>query len=327
MNLQSQKTPDRYSCLRRLGVIAVLVVLPVVLVWGLQTTRRPARAAQDTPDLSSGWRHLAGNRLARLIYARPPHLMILDLSTGTRQSIDGIQVAGGSGRRGRGKTPRPQWHPDGRRFLYRHAGKIHLADRSGNIRQIYHPQMNAADETRWSWYAGAEGDWAVGPDRKGHVLMIDTKVPHGVRWLYRGGDVKRWCEMTGDGRHLVFWDGRDVRLASIQSFDFSKPVTSSRRISSGQACRPAAAPRDWVAWLPSPHTHYNVYDARFGKPLAPIKAPPGEEIYRLNWSNDPDYVVHMYGSTGNTRMHVQRLSTGQRLYVGEGWDPDLWIGP
>jgi hypothetical protein len=34
----------------------------------------------------------------------------------------------------------------------------------------------------------------------------------------------------------------------------------------------------------------------------------------------------MYGAAGNTRMHVRRVSTGANLFIGYGWDPDLWVG-
>ena len=74
------------------------------------------------------------------------------------------------------------------------------------------------------------------------------------------------------------------------------------------------------------HRFYLIHDARTGRQVGVLKAPDGEEIYRMNWSNHPDWAVHMYGSEGNARMHVRRISTGEALYIGTGWDPDLWIG-
>jgi len=56
-----------------------------------------------------------------------------------------------------------------------------------------------------------------------------------------------------------------------------------------------------------------------------IKAPVNEEIYRLNWSNKEEFAVFMFGSRGNTRMHITKISNGKSLYIGNGWDPDLWI--
>ena len=80
-----------------------------------------------------------------------------------------------------------------------------------------------------------------------------------------------------------------------------------------------------MAWLAHGHTHYQIHRAGDGIPCGQLKAPPGEEIYRLNWSNHRDFGVHMYGSQGNTRMHVRKISTGDFIYIGEGWDPDLWV--
>jgi hypothetical protein len=125
--------------------------------------------------------------------------------------------------------------------------------------------------------------------------------------------------LTGTGNYVVYDDDSDIYVVPFGS---SEPGI---RISEGQSCRPCAAADDRVAWLPSPHNKYRVHDATNGKFLQDLNAPEGEEIYRLNWSNDPDFAVHMFGSSGNTRIQVRKISSRQYIFIGHGWDPDLWV--
>jgi hypothetical protein len=77
--------------------------------------------------------------------------------------------------------------------------------------------------------------------------------------------------------------------------------------------------------LTVPHLKYFIFDGATGKSLGVLEAPEGEELYRLNWSNHPDFAAHMFGSRGNDKMQVRKISTGGNVFIGYGWDPDLWM--
>jgi len=151
------------------------------------------------------------------------------------------------------------------------------------------------------------------------VIRVKISDPRVLETLYDGGDVRWWCEATGNGRYVVFDNDRDIFVAPAGR------SAARIKISFRQSCRPCAAPDNRVAWLPAPHTRYLIYDAVTGKPLGQLAAPPGEQIYRLNWSNHPDFAVHMFGSDENHRINVRRISDGAHLFAGYGWDPDLWV--
>jgi hypothetical protein len=125
--------------------------------------------------------------------------------------------------------------------------------------------------------------------------------------------------LTGSGKYVVYDDGGDIYVTEFGSNE------EGIKISQGQNCRPCASPDDRAAWLKVPHTAYRMYDAE-GRSLGDLNAPEGEELYRLNWSNHADFAVHMFGSRGNTKMQVRKVSSGENLFIGHGWDPDLWLG-
>jgi hypothetical protein len=279
--------------------------------------------------IAAGWARMAGNRAGKAIFAQPPRMIILDLKTGVTKIVPNVVTAGAPGRKPRGESPRPFWSPDGKRFIYRYNGGVFVCDESGNKKEIKNKLMDCAVETRWSWRAAGGEDWAVGPAKNGNVIMVKISDPTVVKTVYGGGDVCQHCEMTGSGRYIVyavygkfpFSRRSDVYVARVGS----KSRDESKKISRGQACRPCADPGERVAWLPSGHKEYLIHNAATGKQIGVLHAPPEEEIYRLNWSNDADFATHMYGSEGNERIHVRRISTGEYLFVGSGWDPDLWV--
>jgi hypothetical protein len=300
------------------------LVLSPVLTAGCNIDDPGAQESTDEPApaaIASGWAVLSGKRWGKVVFARPPRMIVLDLSTGIEREVPGIVTAGAKGRRLRGKSPRPFWGPDGKRFVYRYNGSVYVSDEEGNKKIIHNERMDCSDETRWSWYREQEKgtDWLVGPSIEGNVLLVKVSEPSVVRVAYGGGDVELHCELTGSGRYVVYDDGSDIYVTAFGNKSKGKPI------SKGQSCRPCASPDDRAAWLPSPHTRYHIYDASNGNFLGDLPAPKGEEIYRLNWSNDPDFAVHMYGSRGNTRIQVRKVSTGEHLFVGNGWDPDLWV--
>jgi hypothetical protein len=268
-----------------------------------------------------GWQKMSGNKQGKVIYAKPPQLVILDLNTGREKEVPGAAVGGAKGRFNRGKSPRPSWSPDGKRFLYRYRGSVFVCDEQGNKKKILNELMDCSDDTRWSWRVENGEDWAVGPSKEKNVIMIKISNPTIVKPLYSGGDVIKHCEMTGTGRYIVYARMRDVFVVPAGSTS----VDDSLQISTGQGCRPCAAPDHRVAWLTVPHEKYFIHDARSGKRTGVLHAPLGEEIYRLNWSNNRNFAVHMFGSRGNVRMHVRRIDTGEYIFIGNGWDPDLWI--
>ncbi len=276
--------------------------------------------AGPAPLLAERWAAFASGRPGRVVFARPPRMFLLDLSSGSEKEIPGVIAGGGPGRRQRGATPRPSWAPDGSRFCYRHDGRVYVCDLQGRRRPLLNPRMDCSDETRWSWVRRDGKDWLSGPGRNGDVILVGVSDPRNWLTAHGAGDVDKFCEVTGDGRFVVYDDGSQVRVAP---FAGRRPGLA---ISRGQSCRPSASPVDRVAWLAAAHDRYRIHAAADGRFIGDLLAPPGEEIYRLSWSNLPDFAVHMFGSKGNTRMHVRQVGTGEALFIGCGWDPDLWLG-
>ena len=307
------------------GFFMFLVLLGAI--WGFflltfSTVYSPGPAEKTSvQEMISRWKVISNNRKARVIYAAPPHMMALDLQTGIRRKIPGIVVEGGRGRKNRGLTPRPFLSPDGDRFIYRYKNRVYVSNLKGDRKEIVNAAMDTGIETRWSWWRDGKTDWAVGPSTNGNVILVDISNPSLAQTIYRGGDVLWWCELTGNGKYVVVDTGRDIYVAP-------RDHHSGRiKISHGQSCRPCAAPDNRVAWLPGSHTRYLIFSAVNGHPLGKILAPKNEGIYRLNWSNHPDFAAHMYGSGNNQRLHVRRISTGGYVFIGHGWDPDLWVDP
>jgi hypothetical protein len=316
----SDQIPQHALKLTATGLLLGLVALTNTAL-PLPPEDNPAFMTPKHTRLVETWEQMSGSRAGKVVFARPPGMLILDLTTGREKVVPGVVTGGGPGRSPRGRTPRPFWCPDGRRFVYRYAGRIIVSDETGQRRTIQNSRMDCSDETRWSWLRQDETDWLVGPSLDGRVILVRISDPTVTRVAYGGRNVRLHCEITGNGRTVVYDDDRDIYVTPFGSSD------KGIRISKGQSCRPCAAPDDRVAWLPTPHTRYLIHRASDGLFLAALNAPPGEEIYRLNWSNDPDFAAHMFGSDSNNRMHLRKISTGAALFIGEGWDPDLWVGP
>jgi hypothetical protein len=267
-----------------------------------------------------GWANLSGNRKGKVVFARPPKMFVLDLTTGMEKEVPNVIVAGAPGRRPRGRSPRPSWAPDGKHFVYRFNNNIYVCDEAGNKQIIANEQMDCRDETRWSWFRQDNTDWLVGPSKDRNVILVKVSEPSVVKVAYKGGNVQLHCEITGTGKYMVYDDGSDIYVTTFGSSE------KGIRISKGQSCRPCASPDDRAAWSSADHGKYYIYNAANGQFLSDLNAPPDDrELYRLNWSNDPDFAAHMFGSRGNTRMHVRKVSTGDYVYIGCGWDPDLWV--
>jgi len=306
------------------GFLAIPGLLGLLLLYnyyyngfgGGETKIIPPPQAQK---ISRGWAKLSGNRKGKAVYARPPKMFILDLSTGIEKEVPGVVTAGAPGRRSRGKTPRPSWSPLGTHFVYRFNNNIYVCDEKGNKKVIFNEKMDCSKETRWSWFRQGSTDWLAGPSKNKNVILVKVSDPSVIKSAYGGGDVRWHCELTGTGNYVVYDDDSDIYVVPFGSSE------KGIKISNGQSCRPCASPDDRVAWLPAPHVKYMMYKAVDGKYIGDINAPPNEEIYRLNWSNHPDFAVHMYGSRGIIKMNARKISTGEYVFIGNGWDPDLWI--
>ncbi|MBN2346437.1 MAG: hypothetical protein JXO51_08585 [Candidatus Aminicenantes bacterium] len=305
--------------------VTVLCLAGICLVAAGCDPAPPAAAGEAAAPpggvLAERWAAFSGNRPAKVVYARAPRLFCLDLASGAEREVPGVEVAGAPGRRLRGGSPRPSWAPDGGRFAYRFAGRVYVCDEDGRRRAIIHPRMDCSDETRWSWHRRDGSDWLAGPSVEGQVILVKVSDPAVVRTAFAGGRVAKHCEITGSGRFVVYDDGVGIFVALFGATE------RGRRISRGQSCRPCAAADDRAAWLPSPHDRYCIFDAADGRFLGDLMAPPGEKIYRLNWSNLPDFAVHMDDTRTDARMHARRIATGESLFLGSGWDPDLWVSP
>jgi hypothetical protein len=291
---------------------------------GLGPMRAPGGEKEEivpTGVLAGSWAEFSGRRQGKVVFARPPKMFCLDLAAGTEKEVPGVVVAGAAGRKLRGRSPRPSWAPSGDRFVYRFDNRVYACDLNGRKRPVLNARMDCSDETRWTWHREQGTDWLAGPSLEGDVILVKISDPQVVRTACGGANVRKYCEITGSGRFVVYDDGAHIYVASFAGRD------RGRRISRGQSCLPCAAADDRAAWLPWPHDRYRIFRADDGRFSADLLAPPGEETYRLNWSNLPDFAVHMYGADGNTRMHVRKISSGGYLFIGCGWDPDLWVGP
>jgi hypothetical protein len=309
-------------------VFMPLLVLAAAIVWlvlpGTDSRRgfnRQRGRDVPAPVIAAGWAEFSGRRPGKVVFARPPKMFLLDLMTGIEKEIPGVVVAGAAGRKLRGFSPRPFWAPDGKKFVYRFDNRVYVCDESGRKRVIINGQMDCSEETRWSWYRDGGMDWLAGPSLDKKIILVGVSDPAVVRIAFGGGHVEKHCEITGTGRFVVYDDGANIYVAPFGGKD------KGTRISRGENCRPCAAADDRAAWLPSPHSRYRIFQAANGRFFGDLPAPPGEEIYRLNWSNLADFAVHMFGSTGNLRMHVRKVATGGYFFIGCGWDPDLWVGP
>ncbi len=304
-----------------IGSFVLALGLFVLLLLSLPTNGT-ARPTDTTPPakktIVSEWAKLSGNSDGKVIFAHPPHMFVLYLHTGTLKKIPNVITAGAKGRRRRGKSPRPSWAPDGKRFVYRYDNTVYVCDEKGNKTVVSNDRMDCSDETRWTWHRENNEDRLAGPSKNGNVILVTIANPSIIKTVYGGGDVKKHCELTGQN-HLVYDNGSDIYVTSV--YGHSRGI----KISGGQSCRPCASPDNRAAWLTVPHTKYLVYDAATGRALGVLRAPEGEELYRLNWSNHPDFAVHMYGSRGYEKMHVRKVSTGEAVFIGFGWDPDLWV--
>jgi hypothetical protein len=315
---------DKKNVLMALLAVAVaasaLVYLPAAAKSrALQLNSKEALALSRA--IVAGWAALSGNRLGKVIFARPPKMFCLDLNTGIEKEVPGVVVAGAAGRKLRGQSPRPFWAPDGKKFVYRFDNRVYVCDESGRKRAIINSQMDCSDETSWSWYRNGGTDWLAGLSLDKNIILVNVSDPAVVKIAYGGGNVQKFCEITGTGRFVVYDD-----WSHIYAIPFGGKGKGIR-ISQGQSCRPCAAADDRVAWLNSTHSCYRIFQAANGRFLGDLMAPPGEEIYRLNWSNLGNFAVHMFGSKGITRMHVRKIDTGGYLFIGCGWDPDLWVSP
>jgi len=312
---------------RRLARRTLTAALLLAAFWhsaacgGASGESDEAYDAGSAAVLARRWAAFSGNQQGRVVFARPPGMFRLDLHSGIEKQIPGVEVAGAPGRRLRGQSPRPSWAPDGKRFAYRFNARVYVCDLEGRKRPVINPRMDCSDETRWSWHRFRGSDWLAGPSLQGDVILVSISDPAVVRTAHAGGDVKKHCEITGSGRFVVYDDGARIRVAPFGG------KGGGMAISSGQSCRPCASPDDRAAWLPSPHDRYRIYSASSGGFLGDLLAPPGEDMYRLNWSNRPDFAVHADGAGAAPRMHARRVSSGAHLFIGNGWDPDLWVGP
>lgn len=303
-------------------ITTFLVVSPAACSNNSPAPNNPDNPGKPGPrlnEIQKQWAALSGNRQGKVVFSVPPHMYILYLHSGTLKKIPGITTAGAKGRRLRGKSPRPSWSPNGNKFVYRFQGNIYICHENGSPKKITHPDMDCSDETRWTWHIENNTDWITGPSKNKNIIMVNTQNPTEIKTLYNRGDVEKHCDMTGSGQ-LVYDNGSDIYVTPARSH--SRGV----KISNGQSCRPCASPGNRAAWLTVPHLKYYIHDASTGKLLQTLDAPPGEELYRLNWSNHPDFAVHMFGSRGDERMNVRKISTAQAIFIGNGWDPDLWVG-
>lgn len=305
-----------------IGSLALALGLFILLLLSLPTNGTNEHMDTTPPvktTIISEWATLSGNSEGKVIFSQPPHMFILHLNTGELKKIPNVITDGSKGRKRRGKSPRPSWAPDGKHFVYRYADAVYICDEKGIKTTVSNDKMDCSEETRWTWYRENDTDWLVGPAKSGNVILVNIANPSIIKSVYDGGDVEKHCELTGSN-HLVYDDGSDIYVTP--AYSNSKGI----KISRGQSCRPCASPGNRAAWLTVPHVKYLIYDAATGKALGVLKAPEGEELYRLNWSNHPDFAVHMYGSRGYEKMHVRKISTGESVFIGFGWDPDLWVG-
>ncbi len=299
-------------------------LIPVVLFFLFQNSEtgkeKTGNYVIKSESLRIKWEKFSGGREGKILYSNPPDMMILYLHKGIVKKLNGIVVEGGKGRWKRGKTSRSFWSPDGSFFVYRYSGEVFIADEYGKKMLIYNKNMDTSKETRWSIITHEGKNYIFGPSKTGTGIAVSIDNPGITIEIFPFPVIDKHCELTVDGKYIVYSNGRDIFVSDLSS------RTKGIKISSGQNCRPCASPHNYAAWLPAPHKKYNIHNVKNGNFVKELKAPANEEIYRLNWSNNEEFAIHMFGSRGNTRIHVRNVRNGNSLFVGNGWDPDLWIG-
>ncbi len=272
--------------------------------------------------IQAQWKKMFGDKKGKLIFAKIPYLYILYLPEMKIYKLPNIKVEGGKGRFNRGKTPRPFWSTDGKRFVFRNSQGVFVSNEKGETTKIINSFMDTSIETRWSWMVEDKINYVVGPTLKGGMIAININNNNLSKQLYQGNDIKYWCEITGDKKYIVYYDKKhDIRV--VKRGSKNKGIL----ISKGQSCRPVASPNNIISYLNHSHDEYLMFmiNDKGLTPLPPLKAPKEEELYRFNWSNLSDYGVHMFGSRGNSKITIREISSNKSIYVLDGWDPDLWI--
>lgn len=277
------------------------------------------RSDIDLKQLKIDWKVFSRGKEGKLVYAVPPEMYILYLNKGKIKKINGVITEGGKGRFNRGKTPRPFWSSNGEFFTYRYKGSVYICNESGKKRELKNKNMDTSKETRWSPILIYKKNWIFGPSKSGSGIIVNINNPAEYMEIFKHRVIDKHCELNSTGRYIVYDNGKNIMLADLTKGD------KGIKISWGQSCRPCASPSYYVAWLPAPHTKYFFHRTSDGKKMKTFNAPEGEEIYRLNWSNEENFAVHMFGSRGNTKITVRKIDSGESLAVGYGWDPDLWI--
>ncbi len=303
-----------------LSVLSLIIFIFINFQSTEIKTKRLNKTIRYNDHLKNKWMDFSGGKKGKLIFADPPYLVIIYLHNGTKKKVFGIKVEGGKGRINRGKTPRPFWSYDGTLFSYRYFGNIYVSNEDGLRKIINNSDMDTSNETRWSLINLKGEKYLFGPSKRGTAIAVSIDNPANIVEIFPYPIIDKHCELTEDGKNIVYNNGNNIFIASLDI----KGV--GIKISHGQNCRPCISPMKYAAWLTAPHKSYNLHSITDGKFVKELKAPLREEIYRLNWSNKEEFAVHMFGSRGNTRMHIRKISTGESLYVGNGWDPDLWVG-
>jgi hypothetical protein len=135
--------------MKKIWICYMAVVLVTVLSWSCDVggTDEVVVVEPEASEIVKGWKKLAGERAGKVVFANPPKMMILDLTTGKKREVPGVITAGAPGRRRRGKSPRPFWAPDGKRFVYRYNGNVFVSDEQGK------PVGVGAVKTEWiGWW-------------------------------------------------------------------------------------------------------------------------------------------------------------------------------
>ncbi len=302
-------------------LIILLFLLFIYLIYsGIDLKpQKNSSSITDLKQLKNEWAEFSGGKKGKLVYAVPPDMFILYLHTGKVKKLKGVITEGGKGRFNRGKTPRPFWFPDGKFFVYRYKGAIFLCNEDGEKREIKNDFMDTSKETRWSPVFLNNKKWIFGPSKFKSGILVNIKNPTEYKEIFKHRLIEKHCELTADGKYIVYDNGKNIILADITKGE------EGEKISKGQSCRPCASPSFYIAWLPAPHIKYFLHRTKDTQKIKPLFAPEGEEIYRLNWSNVENYAVHMFGSRGNTKITVRKIESGKSIAAGYGWDPDLWI--
>ena len=304
-------------------------------------------ADDPTPaQIVSGWKSLAGDIEAKVVYWKANAIWTMDLSTGKATEVfTGVRRAPGETAMG----PYPVYSPDGKRILFFDPGpprqyKVMNADGS-NVQTVMSGTPWTYGTCSW-WTSSKTNDWVVVPaDGPGYSIIKKIRIDVNnapresatvVDFKAYGGKGREWISMSGDYVAWTDWGAneRGLNRCVVRNWKTGKEHEVSPR--EKDACSIVLKPDGSGTSLYCPNWHGEAAAQTFdGKPLfhwGPVEG--NGLIEMLRWSNHSNFICHMDNrqlkDPSKQRSWIRKSTDDGKpfLFLGNGvWGPDLWVKP